>query len=206
MADLERKMAVAWSRLFQPSMALVLLASLPIGAIATKIAHESGHALAALACGGSIRQIRVMPGVQVYPSLKRAPCRIVSITYTEPPGRWRQGFVAFMGTGFTTLLAYLLLALLWRLRPSRHARASLALIALLMAWDMVLYAVLPLFGLRRFILFGGDHAEPVQAMELMGVPKACFLVALALSFLLFHGLLTRILLRRKDTDTSKPRP
>jgi hypothetical protein len=108
-----------------------------------------------------------------------------------------------MGTGTTTLLAYLLLALLWRLRPSRYVRAALALIALLMVWDMVLYAVLPLFGLRRFIFFGGDHAEPVQGMELMGVSKAWFLAALGVSFLLFHGSLARILRRPPDSDISK---
>jgi hypothetical protein len=196
-------MASARSRWRELTLALVLLASVPIGAVFTKIAHESGHALTARACGGTIHYVRLMPGIQVYPSLQRAPCRIVSVRYTDPPGPWRQGLVAFMGTGFTTLLAYLLLALLWRLRLSCHVRAALALIALLLAWDMVLYAVLPLFGLRRFIFFGGDHAEPVQGMLLMGVSKPWFLAGLGLSFLLFHGSLARILRCRPDSDTSK---
>jgi hypothetical protein len=187
-------MSIDWSRMFQPTMVLMLLASVVVGAVVTKSGHEIGHALAALACGSKIREIRVMPGIQLYPSLKKASCRTVVINYTEPPARWQRGLVAFMGTGSTTVLAYLLLALLWWLRPSRYWQAFLAVTAILLAWDMYLYSTLPLLGLRRFIFFGGHHAEPVHAMELMGVPKVLFLTGLILSFVAFHSLLAWILL------------
>jgi hypothetical protein len=180
--------------MFHPATVPTLLASLAVGAIVTKTCHEGGHALAALACGCRIREIRIMPGIQVYPSLKRAACRTVAIAYTEPSGPRRQGFVAFMGTGLTTLLAYLLLALLVWLRPSGYYRTFLAVMAVLAAWDMYSYSTLPLLGLRRFVVFGGSHAEPVHAMELMGIPKAPFLIAVAASFLVFHSLLVLILL------------
>lgn len=187
-------MSIAWPRLFRHAMVPTLLASVAIGAIVTKICHEGGHALTALACGCTIRQIRIMPGIQIYPSLKRAACRTVAISYTEPAGPRRRGFVAFMGTGSTTLLAYLLLALLGWLRPSGYCRTFLAVMAVLAAWDMYSYSTLPLLGLKRFVVFGGSHAEPVHAMELMGVPRAPFLIALAVSFLVFHSLLVLILL------------
>lgn len=180
-------------RLARISPFFILAASVLAGAIGTKFVHEFGHAITAIGCGATIRRVCIMPGLQLYPVLGKARCRICSVTYSEPEVPWKRGLVAFMGTGATTLTAYLLLILLWRMHLPTWGRLSLAVIAVLLAWDMFLYSTLPLVGIRRFLLFGGQHAEPVHAMELMGVTKTLFLVGLALSFATFHGLLLWIL-------------
>jgi hypothetical protein len=151
-----------------------------------KIVHEVGHTLAALACGAHVRDIRIGPGIQIYPRLARAPCRAFTIHYSQPKTVWQRGFVAFMGTGSTTIAAYVLLLLAWRLGLPAWGRLSLAVAALPCAWEMLLYSTLPRLGLRHFVAFGGQHTEPVDGMKLMGVPMAGYALFLALSLVGFH--------------------
>ena len=58
---------------------------------------------------------------------------------------------------------------------------------------MFLYATLPLLGLRRGLIAGGRHAEPVEGVGLMGLPGWLFLIGLSVSFVAFHALVYRAL-------------
>jgi len=153
-----------------------------VGILVCKIVHESGHALTASVLGGRIETVRM--------SFPRR-FGFFSVSYSEPPGDWRKGLTILMGTGATTIVAYLLvlLALGWRLPV--WLRMGTLLAASICAYDMFLYATLPLLGLRRGLLFGGRHAEPVEGAELMGIPTGLFLIALSVSFAVFHTLAYR---------------
>lgn len=161
-------------------LTLLVLASLVVGALVCKVVHESGHALTALALGGRIESVRI--------SLPRSP-GFFRIRYSLSGDDWRRGLTDLMGTGATTILAYVLVLIAVKSRPALWIRLGILSVSFVCAWDMFLYATLPLFGLRRFLILGGRHAEPLCGAELMGIPRWLFLCGLVLSFLVFHGLL-----------------
>ena len=158
-------------------LAFLVLASLVIGALICKVLHESGHALTAAALGGNIQSIHI--------SFPRK-LGFYSMKYTEPQKDWQKGLTALMGTGTTTVVAYALALVMLICHPPLWLRLSGLCIAWVCACDMLLYATLPLLGLRRFIVAGGRHAEPVCGAEMMGIPAWLFLVGLGVSFFIFH--------------------
>jgi hypothetical protein len=160
------------------------VSSFLVGAAVCKIIHESGHALTAWALGGTIESVRV-----------HLPTRpgFVRIEYLLPAGGWRKGLADLMGTGATTIVAYGLVLAVLAHRSQVWPRFVLLPVSLVCAWDMFLYGTLPLLGLRRFLVFGGRHAEPVSGAGMVGIPKWLFLLMLALSFIVFHYLWCRAL-------------
>jgi hypothetical protein len=160
---------------------LIAVASLIAGALLCKIVHESGHALTAVILGGKIESVRARLPLPRSPGFFR-------IEYSLSGSPWRKGLAGLMGTGCTTLVAYALLLIAIRYRSLWWPQFALLPVSLVCAWDMFLYGTLPLLGLHRFIVFGGDHAEPVDAAQMLGVPRSLFLSALALSFVAFHSL------------------
>lgn len=163
---------------------LSIAVGLIVGVLVCKIVHESGHALTASILGGRIEAVRMN-----FPR----KCGFFSVRYTEPEGDWRRGLVTLMGTGATTVLAYVLLLLTLRWRLPLWPRLGVLLVAWICAWDMFLYATLPLLGLRRGLIVGGHHAEPVEGAALLGIPAWLFLVALTVSFVAYHALMYRAL-------------
>jgi hypothetical protein len=160
---------------------MLVLASLIAGALLCKVVHESGHALTAVLLGGTIESVRVRLPLPSSPGFFR-------IEYSLSGSPWRRGLAGLMGTGGTAVVAYALLLVAMRYRSVSWPQCVLLPVSVVCAWDMFLYGTLPLLGLHRFIVFGGNHAEPVEAAQMMGVPKWLFLSALALSFVVFHGL------------------
>jgi len=159
---------------------LLLLVSIFVGALVCKVVHESGHALTTLAFGSKIESIKV-----------RFPRKFgfFRIKYSQPGVDWQRGLTALMGTGSTAILGYMLVLVMLRTRSPQWLRLGVLSVAFVCAWDMFLYATLPLFGLRRFLLFGGRHAEPVSGAQMIGIPTWLFLCGLAVSFIAFHVLL-----------------
>jgi hypothetical protein len=96
---------------------------------------------------------------------------------------------ALMGTASTMALGYGLVFVVLLVRPAWWLRLTLLSVACVCAWDMFLYATLPLVGLRRGLFVGGRHAEPVFGAEMMGIPKWVFLFCLMIGFIVFHTLL-----------------
>ena len=159
---------------------LFLLISIVVGALVCKVVHESGHALTALALGSKIESFSVHVGLKT---------GFIHIMYQGPAVDWQRGLTALMGTSSTTALGYALVLVVLLMRPIWWIRLGTLSIACVCAWDMFLYATLPLFGLRRGLFIGGRHAEPVCGAEMMGIPKWLFLFGLAISFAVFHTLL-----------------
>jgi len=155
------------------------MVSLGLGGLACKLIHEVGHASTAWALGGRIKGVHL--AVPSKPGFFR-------IDYRPPDGGWRRGLTDLMGAGATTLVAYGLVAALFVQGPPPWVRWAVLPAAVLCAWDMFLYATLPLLGLRRFVVFGGRHAEPVEGALEVGIPRWLLLSSLFLSFVVFHGL------------------
>jgi hypothetical protein len=167
---------------------LLALASVIVGGLLCKIVHECGHALTAVVLGGRIESVRISLPLPSRPGFFR-------IRYSLPSSDWRNGLTDLMGTGATTILAYGLVLAVFLTRPPLWLRLAALSAAFVCAWDMFLYATLPLLGLRRFLILGGRHAEPVYGTELIGIPPWLFLSLLAVSFLVFHGLAGWVLRR-----------
>jgi hypothetical protein len=159
---------------------VVVLVSLGIGAFVCKVVHESGHALTARAFGSRIESVHMD-----WP-LKFGFFRVA---YAQPDRPWQRGLSDLMGTGATSILAYVLVVLVLWLRPALWVRTAVLCVAIVCAWDMFLYATLPLFGLRRGLVMGGRHAEPVEGAAMIGIPPWVFLSGLAVGFIVFHTLL-----------------
>jgi len=159
---------------------LLLLISAGVGALICKVVHESGHALTALAFGAKIESVSVD-----FPR----KLGFFTVKYSQPAVKWQRGFATLMGTGSTAILAYMLVLATLATRCTLWLRLPVLSVAFVCAWDMFLYATLPLFGLRRGLFIGGRHAEPVYGAEMMGIPKWVFLCCLAVSFVVFHALL-----------------
>ena len=166
---------------------LLLFISIVFGAIVCKVVHESGHALTAFAFGAKIESIHL--------SFPRK-FSFFSIRYSQPDVNWKRGLTDLMGTGSTTLLAYILILIVLMVRCPMWLRIGLTSVSFVCAWDMFLYATLPLLGLKRFVFFGGDHAEPVCGAGMMGIPRWLFLCGLTVSFIMFHTLFYWVLRRR----------
>jgi hypothetical protein len=160
---------------------LLALASVIVGGLLCKIVHECGHALTAVVLGGRIESVRISLPLPSRPGFFR-------IRYSLPSSDWRNGLTELMGTGATALLACVLVVIAMRYPFSSWPSWVLLPVSLVCAWDMFLYATLPLFGLRRFLVLGGRHAEPVYGAEMMGIPRWVFLSALAMGFIMFHSL------------------
>ena len=159
---------------------LLLLVSIGFGTLICKIVHESGHALTAFAFGAKIESVKL-----------DIPYKFgfFSVKYEQPIVKWQKGLTDLMGTGSTTILAYMLVLATLVIRCTLWLRLPVLSVAFVCAWDMFLYATLPLFGLRRGLFIGGRHAEPVCGAEMMGIPRWVFLCCLAVSFVTFHFLL-----------------
>ena len=160
---------------------LVAPASLIVGALLCKIVHECSDVVTAAVLGGRIESVRISLPLPSRPGFLR-------IRYSLPGGDWRNGLTELMGTGTTVLLACALVAIAMRCSFSSWLSRVLLPVSLVCAWDMFLYATLPLLGLRRFLVLGGRHAEPVCGAEMMGIPRWLFLSALVLGFIVFHSL------------------
>ena len=159
---------------------VLLLVSVTVGMLVCKVVHEFGHALTALVFGSKIESVSV--NVSLKPGF-------IHITYQEPAVTWQRGLTALMGTISTTALGYGLVFVVLLVRPACWLRLGMLSISCVCAWDMFLYATLPLFGLRRGLIAGGRHAEPVCGAEMMGIPRWLFLFGLVIGFVLFHTLL-----------------
>jgi len=105
-----------------------------------------------------------------------------------------------MGSGITSVLAYCGLFVAARLR--RNMSRVILATSVLYAWDMLLYATMPLIGLRHWIILGGASPEPLEGARMMGFADWAFWLFWTTSFLSFHWLLARAYFRRPETQAT----
>ncbi|WP_102798026.1 hypothetical protein [Bowmanella denitrificans] len=88
----------------------------------------------------------------------------------EPLSQAQHGWVMFCGSAANLLIATICLLVLCLFKPHRVVR-KLSILGAMLAYDMLLYSLLPLLGLRHLVFWGGYTAEPVQGLILLGVPE-----------------------------------
>jgi hypothetical protein len=189
------------SRFPNRRLALAVPAALGIAVVLGTAAHEAGHAVTAMLCSQPIHSIGVAPGVEVYPQLRRVRWDgwIAYVDHGEPPQAWQAGLCKFMGSGTTALLAYGLIgaaALAGRGRP--FARMVLLTAGIVFAWDILMYAAMPQFGLRHGVFVGGSDPEPLLGAQRIGIPLPLVWTLLALHAVAFHVWLWRCLPRWRE--------
>ena len=170
-----------------------LLLCLPCGTLC----HELlGHGGVGILAGGTITKIHVL-GVDLWPHVRWAGwqgyygwCGVEGIE-SAAGDVW----MGLAGSGSTWLVAVLATAALWLRRWRGIARVALVYASL---WwiDMATY-VLPAFGLRRSIFWGGVYAEPYECALQLGINGPLFLtLVFASSALLAAALVWRLVTDR----------
>ena len=175
---------------------LLLATTCLIGAVA----HEAGHVITAAAFGHPLQRVDVIPGIQIYPTIRWTgwSANIAWVAMGTPRVPWQEGLCLLMGSGMTSVLAYCGLFVAARLR--RNLSRVILAASVLYAWDMLLYATMPLIGLRHWIVVGGSFAEPFEGARLMGLADWVFWLLWTTDFLLFHWLLARVYCRGGDSE------
>lgn len=165
------------------------------------VVHEGGHAVTAKLLSQPIYSITVAPGVQLYPQLRLVPWNggfFGKVDFAEPQESWKMGLIRVMGCGTTALLSYGIIGAAFYLGKSRRMIAAiLRITAIVFAWDILTYAVMPEVGLQHFIFFGGSVAEPVEAAQLLKIPLPLFWTLLALHAAAFHFLFRQCLRKHR---------
>ena len=177
-------------------LALALPIALGSALLAGMVAHEEGHAATAMLFSQPIHSVGVVPGVELYPRLRRVPWDgwIAYVDHGEPPRPWQAGLCKFMGGGTTALLAYGWVGAAFYVGRCRPVAPTFLLAAgVVFAWDILMYATMPLLGLRHAVFIGGADPEPLLGARLMGMPAPLVWLLLAAHFVTFHVLVWRLL-------------
>jgi hypothetical protein len=139
--------------------------------------HETvGHALTGLACGGTITEFQLF-GLQFAPQFRwiglaggRGHCELAGIG-----SEWCAHLTNFAGSTSSFAVALGAAFILWRYKPVGLKRTAL-LSASFWAVDL-LTAMLPSFGIRRYIWAGMRYSEPYEAAIGLGAPGPLFQAA-----------------------------
>ncbi len=168
--------------------------------------HEIvGHGLVGVWFGGTITDVEIL-GARVYPKIKW-------LGWSGYYGRiWvdniatirGEHWMSFGGAASTWLVSFIAICLLWA-RPWRGpARRLLAWLGI---WwvDMFTY-LMPTWGLKRSILWGGTYSEPYEAAVALGAPGWAAQVGIAGSCIaLAVALVVRLWMTRETNKaTSAP--
>ncbi len=176
-------------------IALTLACSLLVGLYFGTLVHELGHGLTGVVLGGSIEMISVFPGIQVYPTFVYMGWDSVfgRVGAPELSPQWKDSLMMLMGSGSTAIVSYLLL-LLARLtsRRCKYFCLGCIIVAVIFAWDVILYSTLPLVGLRHGVFIGGQYPEPLEAAESLGASTPLYFIFLTVHFAVFHLILAHL--------------
>jgi len=171
-------------------LASLLLLSLPVGAVCHEVL---GHGLAAIALGGRVTRLEVL-GFQVWPRIRWVGWqgRYGWCDYDGVEDARADAWVGLAGSGSTFVVAVLATVALWF---ARRVWLRRILIVLSLWWIDLLTYLLPVFGLKRSILWGARYSEPYEAAVALGVPGALF-VLLAFTGCAVLGAVTVCAVRR----------
>jgi hypothetical protein len=162
-----------------------------LGPVLGTLIHEAAHLLMLVLTGSTIHQVVILGRLQLVPEV--AIIESVGAGFmlnTTNPTDFSKGLVWVTGAS-TTFLVSLSVIPYWL-----KTRSKVALIFVCYAIDLFTYLTMPLFGFKRWILFGAPFSEVLAGLELLGVgraPVAVFLLAFAGGFaaLILHAKKTR---------------
>lgn len=177
-----------------------LLVLIPCSFFVMVLVHEAGHAFAISVIGRTDAKVLIWPGYELYPDIGEKftgkwPDKSLAITQVVPSlsrdplagfafspvqqnvdARKEQGVIQLMGTVATTLTALLSLLCMTLFRPLGWVRRIMAALALFHL-DALTYTVFPIFfAAPHFLVMGGSVAEPVAALESLGLPDGASVV------------------------------
>jgi hypothetical protein len=188
------KISVTWLNkpLNLDTALLVIVLFLPLGLL-MDLVHECGHAFWGTLMGGRLTYMQVACLV-VYPTLSLTSNFVlgrVMVSGLSTP--FAHGVMSLGGSLSTTILAWALGLLLYKIRLTKKARIALNLLGIFGMLDMPFYVVFPQLGLQHWIFLGGSTPEPLIGAQQMGVPEPAFYLFVTLStigllLLYFNGL------------------
>ena len=134
------------------------------------VCHEIvGHGLTGVWFGGTITDVEIL-GARVYPQLEW-------LGWSGYYGRiWVDGiasergehWMSFGGAASTWLVSVIAVCLLWMRQWRGRARRVLAWLGIW--WIDIFTYLMPSWGLKRSILWGGTRSEPYEAAVALGAP------------------------------------
>lgn len=151
--------------------------------------HEIvGHGLTGVAFGGSITRVEIL-GARVYPTIEWLGWsgyygQIWVDGISTPRG---EHWMSLGGAASTWLVSVIAVCLLWVRRWGGRPRRILAWLGIW--WIDIFTYLMPTWGLKRSVLWGGTHSEPYEAAVALGVPGwaaqigivgSCMVLAIAL--------------------------
>lgn len=158
--------------------------------------HEIvGHGFTGVLFGGTITHVEIL-GARVYPQFEWLGWsgyygRIRVDGIATPRG---EHWMLLGGAASTWLVSVIAVCLLWMRQWQGHSRRVLAWLGIW--WIDIFTYLMPSWGLRRSILWGGLRSEPYEALVALGVPGwavqagivgSCLLFAIALAVRLLGG-------------------
>lgn len=163
-------------RRFVHAASVSLLASL-----AALFMHEGAHAITAVAFGGAVKQIAVIPGIQLFPQCRIIPwdSSLGSVSMTVPGTKRALGCIDLAGSLSTAFTGFLLLLLSWMISNNHRVSLRLLIAGIIFCSDLLLYSVLPLAGLKHYLFVGGSSPEPLDGFLQLGGTHLVYGVLLA---------------------------
>jgi hypothetical protein len=179
-----------------------LLFSLVVGSLI----HEGTHVLLMQAGGSDLKEIVIMPGIQLYPRLAKVKWSgyVAGISLSECPSEFFAGLCLAMGSSSNAIASYLLLVIITITRRGRRKEVVLLAASLVLAWGLIGYSFFPLLGLRHWIFVGGDYAEPIKGASMIGVPLLASYLIVGVHVVVYHFAFAMTSVRvAKDMSTSR---
>ena len=164
---------------------LIFLLFFPLFISVTALIHEAGHAITGKVLGVGNPNVYFWPGYEIYPNFGKSlpstswPKKSLAFVIFNPQNEFQtdsqkktvNGIVGFMGSGLTYIVSVVCLLLLWYFKPAGVMHWFLFLGALLF-YDILFYSVFPtFFDLPHLVVFGGNIAEPILALEKLGLAQ-----------------------------------
>ncbi len=163
--------------------------------------HEMGHVVGGKLISVDNLAAYIWPGIELYPDLgsvyedvwpnneiaftQHIPPSINILDYSNTPP-WNNSsitllkksptefdlnIIKLMGSGLTFILSLIAMLFIYLLRPSGKV-LLFATFGVLLNYDLLFYSVLPLiFNLPHLIFWGGNTAEPINALSKMYFSK-----------------------------------
>lgn len=146
------------------------------GTLINILLHEFGHCLPAISKGGGINRIVVL-GYEIIPNFGLKTHFVITASFAnvnwptgyDPTEYWK-GFQKLSGAGFTLLVSFISIVLLWLIKPKRILRFILLVLSFGFL-DIFSYSFLPLFGLPHRLFVGAKYSETVEGLMHMGFSK-----------------------------------
>ncbi|HVP12294.1 MAG TPA: hypothetical protein VMV94_14040 [Phycisphaerae bacterium] len=185
----------------------LLLATFVVGTLWHELV---GHGLVGTLAGGRITHVRIL-GLDLWPEVRWCGLEMAygRCQVDDIPTSTGEKICSLGGSLSTWCVAVAATILLWVRRWRRPWRTML--IYLSIWWIDLLTYILPTWGLRRSILWGGTYSEPYEAAVSLGIPGAAVQVfVFGSSFLLAAALIVCLARDRRGglipspPDFSKP--